>query len=261
MRIVKTLIGFMWLALWATDALAQGKIITWATNPRYPPYDWAVNKSVYEGACMHLLDLVIPKEYTLRPVMVPWARAQLMAQEGSIDLLVNLRITPERAEWMTFSQNPTFQNPIAIFMRKEKAIVFKSWEELLPLIGGVTVGDAFGNGFDEYLKDKLKVETVANAVNNFRKLDLGRIDYVVTGYYMGMAMTRSAGIQDKIAALRPFVSNQPIHLGFSKRSPHAALLPEIDRRLAQLTRDGTLTRILEEHLREAQKIPISVFAE
>ena len=184
-----------------------------------------------------------------------------MAQQGSIDLLVNLRITPERSQWLTFSQNPTFPNPIAIFMREDKAIPLKTWEELVPLVGGITIGDAFGNGFDEYLKDRLKTEPISNAANNFRKLDLGRIDYFVTGYYMGLAMIRSAGMQDRIVALKPFVSNQPIHLGFSKHSPHTALLPEIDRRLAQLAKDGTLNRILESHVQEAHKIPFSAFYE
>lgn len=261
MRIVRSFIGTLLIALCELDATAQEKIITWATNPRYPPYDWSVNKSSYEGACTHLLELVIPKGYTLHPVVVPWARAQMMAQEGSIDLLVNVRITPERAGWLEFSRNPTFPNPIAVFMRKGKTIPLKTWDELVPLVGGIAIGDAFGNGFDEYLKAHLKVEPVANAVSNFKKLDLGRIDYVVTGYYMGMAMLHSAGMQDRITALQPFISNQPIHLGFSKRSPHVALLPEIDARLAQLAKNGTLNRILDEHLQEARKIPLSVFAE
>ncbi len=261
MRIASALIGIMWVVLGALDAVAQEKIITWATNPRYPPYDWAINKSDYEGACTHLLELIIPDGYTLQPIVVPWARAQLMAQQGSIDLLVNLRITPERSQWLTFSQNPTFPNPIAIFMREDKAIPLKTWEELVPLVGGITIGDAFGNGFDEYLKDRLKTEPISNAANNFRKLDLGRIDYFVTGYYMGLAMIRSAGMQDRIVALKPFVSNQPIHLGFSKHSPHTALLPEIDRRLAQLAKDGTLNRILESHVQEAHKIPFSALYE
>lgn len=240
---------------------AEDKVILWATNPKYPPYDWSVNGTQYEGACTHLLELVIPKEYTLRPVMVPWARAQKMAEEGSIDLLVNLRITPERSTWLEFSKNPTFGNPIAVFVRRDKNIPFKSWNELKPLTGGVTIGDAFGNGFDEFLKSNLKVEATTSPFNNFRKLDSGRIDYFVTGYYMGMAMLNSAELKDRIVALRPFVSDQAIHLGFSKRSPYRTLLPEIDHRLAQLAADGTLTKILNEHISEAARIPISVFAD
>ena len=242
-------------------ACGQEKILTWATNPKYPPYDWSHEESHYDGACAVLLPLIIPKGYTLRPAMVPWPRAQRMAQEGSIDLLVNLRITPERTEWLEFSKNPTFPNPIAVFMLKDKTIPFKSWEELKALQGGITIGDAFGNGFDDYLKENLKTDAIPNAYSNFRKLELGRIDYFVTGYYMGMTWLNNTGKQDKIVALKPFISNQPIHLGFSKRSPYVSLLPEIDRRLAQLAADGTLERILHEQIREASRIPASVFAD
>ncbi len=247
--------------LQALNAFAEDRVITWATNPKYPPFDWSVNNSEYEGACTHLLSLIIPAGYTLRPIMVPWVRAQKMAAEGNIDLLVNLRITPERSEWLEFSKNPTFSNPIAVFMRRNKTIPLKSWDELKPLKGGATLGDAFGNGFDEYLRANLNVETIPNAYGNFRKLNYGRIDYFVTGYYMGMAWLSSAGMQDQIVALKPFISDNPIHLGFSKRSPHVILLPEIDRKLAQLAADGTLNKILNDHLKEASKIPISVFSD
>lgn len=241
--------------------LAEEKVITWATNPKYPPYDWSIDNSHYEGACIPLLSLVIPKGYTLRPIMVPWIRAQKMAEEGSIDLLVNLRITPERSAWLEFSKNPTFSNPIAVFMRKDKTIPFGSWEELKPLKGGVTIGDAFGGGFDEYRKANLQIDAIPSAYGNFRKLDAGRIDYFVTGYFMGTAWLASTGLQDRIVALRPFISDRPIHLGFSKRSTHVTLLPEIDRRLAQLAADGTLNRILADSLKEASRIPATAFSE
>lgn len=248
------------VCLWFSFAAqAQEKVITWASNPKYPPYDWSHEENHYDGAAAVLLPLIIPEGYTLRPVMVPWARAQRMAQEGYIDLLVNLRITPERSAWLQFSKNPTFPNPIAVFMRKDNAVPFESWDELKSLRGGVTIGDAFGNGFDAYLKANLKVEAIPNAYSNFRKLESGRIDYFVTGYYMGMTWLVNANKQEVIVPLKPFISNHSIHLGFSRRSPHVALLPEIDRKLAQLAADGTLARILNEQILAAARIPAEVF--
>jgi polar amino acid transport system substrate-binding protein len=85
--------------------------------------------------------------------------------------------TPERSQWLKFSIHPTLYNPITVFMRKENVIPFKSWDELKPLRGGVTSGDSFGNGFDEYLKENLKVEVISNMSGNFLKLNSERIDY------------------------------------------------------------------------------------
>lgn len=42
------------------------------------------------------MKLVIPKEYKLIPRVIPWVRAQNDARPRNIDLLVNLRITPEK---------------------------------------------------------------------------------------------------------------------------------------------------------------------
>lgn len=257
----RTLAGVFLLAVCTAASWAQDKVISWATNPQYPPYDWAVSDSEYGGAAPALLALLAPKGYVFRPVVVPWARAQEMARRGEIDLLVNLRITPERSAWLQFSNNPTFYNPIVVFMRKAEALPLKSWDELKPLRGGVTIGDAFGNGFDEFLKQQLKVDAIPNMSGNFRKLESGRIDYFVSGYYMGMAWLAQAGWQDRIVALTPPISKNYIHLGFSKRSPHLDLLPAIDRKLAQLGADGTLDRLLQEQAAQFAQKPQLAFPE
>ena len=243
------------------NLFAQDKIITWATNPQYPPYDWAISDTEYAGACIDLLALVIPKDYALRPVMVPWARAQEMAKRGEIDLLVNIRITPERETWLKFSSYPTFINPISVFMRKEKVIPFKSWNELKKLHGGATLGDTFGNGFDEYIKENLTIDFIPNMSGNFQKLNSGRIDYFVTGRYMGLAWLSKSNIQNRIAVLNPPISENSIHLGFSKLSPHLDVLPEINKNLAKYGADGTLNRLLDVHLIKFKEVAKPEFYE
>jgi polar amino acid transport system substrate-binding protein len=77
-------------------AIAHENVITWATNPNYPPYSWSVSDAEYTGACIELLSMIAPKGYVFKAVVVPWARAQAMAEEGRIDMLINIRKTPER---------------------------------------------------------------------------------------------------------------------------------------------------------------------
>ena len=36
-------------------ANAQDNVIRWATNPNYPPYDWAIDEQHYAGAASELL--------------------------------------------------------------------------------------------------------------------------------------------------------------------------------------------------------------
>lgn len=239
----------------------EDSIITWATNPQYPPYDWAENESdsSYQGAGVELLTQIIPKGYKLKAVMVSWKRAQEMAKEGKLDLLVNLRKTPERSSWLEFSSSPTFYNPIVIFMKKEKAIPLKSWNELIPLMGGTSLGDTYGNGFDEFLSKKLKTESSPSMVNNFNKLATGRIDYFVSGYYMGMAWLSANGMTRDIVALTPPISNNSIYLGFSKKSKFTSLLPEMNTKLTKLNQNGTLHRLLDKYLKKFTTMSLKVF--
>ena len=237
----------------------ENNTITWATNPQYPPYDWSVGNQEYVGAGPELLSQIIPKGYKLKAVMVPWKRAQEMARTGEIDILVNLRITPERSTWLEFSKNPTFYNPIVVFMLKEKLIPFKSWDELKPLRGGTALGDTYGNGFDEYLAANLKTESASSMVENFKKLTSNRIDYFVSGYYTGMAWVSSAKLSDNIVALTPPVSNNFINLGFSKKSKYLYLLPEMDKKLAELQTNGSSNSLLQKYLDQFSTIQLKDF--
>ncbi len=202
------------------------------------------------------LRLAAPPGYTFEAVQVPWKRAQELAKIGKIDLLVNLRITPERQEWLKFSGNPTFLNPIAVFMLENRAFPLRSWDLLKPLLGGVSLGDTFGNGFDEYLRANLKVESALSMVENFRKLDAGRIDYFVTGLNTGLAWLAAVPLPHKVVALSPSISNEAIHLGISALSPHGDLLVDLDRRLAQLRSDGQLEKILTRNLEKYTVNPV-----
>ncbi|MEI8093255.1 MAG: transporter substrate-binding domain-containing protein [Spirochaetales bacterium] len=239
--------------------MAQEKVITWATNPQYPPYDWVNADGTYDGAAAELVTLLTPKGYTLEPVLVPWKRAQELAKVGKLDLLVNFRITPEREEWLQFSTNPTFPNPVAVFVRDDKKLSLISWDVLKPLTGGVSLGDTFGNGFDAYLKQNLSYSVAPSMIENFKMLDAGRIDWFVSGANMGLAWLSISKLAHPIVALTPYISNDSIHLGMSRLSPHLGVLAEIDKKLAQLKADGTLDRLLQKYQKRFTSAPGTVF--
>ena len=221
----------------------------YATNPQYPPYDWEENGR-YVGASIDLLQRVMPKDIRLEAVMVPWKRAHLLAQQGKVDLLVSLRITPEREKYLLFTTHRAFSNPIVVFMRKDKALAqLESWAALKPYYGGLSLGDTFGNGFDEYWPKELRMEYAPTMIENFEKLDLGRIDYFVTRYYLGQYYLRDHQPQHQpVVALSPPISQNDIHFGFSRLSPCAALVTEVSRRLRDADRQGIPEQLLQSWL-------------
>jgi len=232
----------------AVSLPAEQPVLKYSTNPYYPPYDWGVGDTGFDGASIELLSLVLPPSIRVEAVPVPWKRALSMAAAGEIDLLLSLRITPERSAYLDFAAHRAFPNPIAVFVRRGSPISVKDWANLAPFTGGVSLGDTFGGGFDEYLRDHLSVESAPTMIENFRKLRAGRIDYFVSGYYMGQSYLAAAGLDAEIVALHPFVSNLDIHFAFSKKSPWTKLLPQVSAALAELDRKGALESILQKHL-------------
>ncbi len=224
---------------------AQTITVTWATNPAYPPYDWSTDGKTYQGAVVMLMSQFKISGVQFLPEVLPWRRAQEMARDGSLDLLVNIRDTPEREGWLVFAHNPTFPNPIAVFMRKTDALPSTwTWNDLILLRGGIAAGDQFGSPFDEFLSSHLRVETAPTVVQNFMKLKMKHIDYYVTGLYLGEYWMKTTQQSSYFVTLSPPVSHQDITLAFSKKSPYLDLLPLLDQKLAELQREGSLTEFL-----------------
>jgi polar amino acid transport system substrate-binding protein len=240
------------LPLFAADrvAIPSGcRTLIYSTNPQYPPYDWETESHLFDGASIELLNLVTPPGVSLKPALYPWKRSMHLAAKGEIDLLVSIRITPERSKYLDFTSHRAFPNPIVIFTRKGNMTGYQNWKDLAKLRGGVSVGDTFGGGFDEYRRKELSVEEAPSMRENFRKLDSGRIDYFITSLYAGQAYLAKNPPQHEIVHLDPPISNQNIHFGFSKKSACAPLVEYMSARLSELDAKGVPKKLLEKYLR------------
>ncbi len=244
------------LQLSSLQAGESVRALVYSCNPMYPPYHWSEDNQVFEGASVELMRLVLPAGVEAKPVVYPWKRSLMLAAEGKIDLLLSLRITPERSETLLFTRHRAFPNPIVVFVRKAAAFKFSSREDLKGLRGGISLGDTFGGGFDEYWRAELDVEQAPTMLENFRKLQAGRIDYFVSGYYLGLAHISRHHLEEEIVALEPPLSNHGIHFAFSKASPACRLMEGVDRRLEELDREGVPERLLQKHLQRFRTVPL-----
>lgn len=233
----------------------QCQELVYSANPSYPPYHWVGEDGRLEGASIDLLKMVAPQGLVLKPVVLPWKRALALAEQGGVDLLLSLRNTPERAKFLKFTSARAFPNPVVVFIRGDRSFPFASWADLKGRRGGISLGDTFGNGFDEYWRAELSIEEAKNMEANFEKLEAGRIDYFVTSKYVGEAYSASRPLKHGIVQLGKPVSNQDIHFGFSRRSPCADLAEQMDRKLRELDKKGVLEQLLRAHLRRLKEKP------
>lgn len=227
---------------------AECKKVVISADSDYPPLHWYDGKRLtgasIEIAVTALQALDIPFEVRYAG---PFHQVLRGAQNGEIDMISSLKDTPERREFLAFASVPLFANPIALFVPRERSFSYAGWHDLIGKKGGITQGNQFGNGFDDFLKKNLTIETQQKVHMSFTKLELGQIDYVVTGYYSGLAYLASVGQQNKFMALKPFVTQTDNFIAFARQSPCAVHLKDLNRQLERMHKSGALKAILDKH--------------
>jgi len=229
-------------------------------DPAYPPLHWYDGKNL-QGASIEIAkrvldDLKIP--YEVRYVG-PFPRVMLMAERGEVDMVATLKKTPEREQFLLFPRTAAFSNPVAVFASRKHVFVFHDRRDLVGLRGGITSGNLFGDGLDEYLRKSLTFEEANSPQNNFDKLNLGRIDYFITGFYAGMAYLLERGDEEKFVALTPYVAETPNFIALARNGHCAEKLGMIDERLAVLKKNGVIDELIRQSIQTWKARP--VFAE
>lgn len=252
-----TLTGALLLAGAAVGAQADCKRLILAADPDYPPLHW------YDGETMHGASIAIAKHvlddlkipYEVRYVG-PFPRVMVAAERGDIDMVATLKKTPEREAFLLYPKTPALANPVAVFAARARPFAFMSRSDLVGLKGGITRGNVFGDGFDDYLKQHLDVEPANSPENNFSKLGAGRLDYFITGFYTGMAYLLKRGDEERFAALSPFLVDTPNYVVLTRNGHCADKLEAIDQRLAQLKKSGELDKLVRQAFAQWKARPV-----
>ncbi len=223
--------------------------LVFSANPNYPPFHWS-DRGVLQGASIELTQRIF-KELGVSAearYLGPWSRVLRAAETGQIDLIPALKITPEREAFLQFTAARFSANPMAVFVRADQRFEYSGWNDLIGRGGLVARGDRFGEGFDEFLRDKLTVVTSNSMEDGFANLVRRRGDYFVTSYFAGRAYLAGKGQDASIVALTPVLNQGPVHHGFVRSSPCRALAEQVSDKLRAYEADGTTERLLGKYL-------------
>jgi len=222
------------LAVIAGAASAQAadacrKVVV-SADPEFPPLAWYDGKTL-RGASVDVVLTVLrgmKLPYELR-YAGPFLRLLHSAEIGQVDIITELKRTPEREAYLAYAETPIFQNPTSVFVRAGEGIKgFSGRESLRGLAGGVTRGTRFGGGLDEYVAEHLKVEEGPGIKENFSKLEAHRFDYFISPHYPAMTYLVTSGQESQFEVLKPFVAEANVYVGWSRKSPCLDRLKEFD---------------------------------
>jgi len=216
----------------------------------YSPLHWYDGKSL-NGASIEIATTAL--KAIQAPFLVrfvgPLERVLQAGKDGDVDLIASLRPTPERMKYLEFNKAPVFANPPTLYVAKGHEFIYSGWNDLIGRRGGMTAGNQFGGGFDDFMKKNLTIEVAQKTYMNFKKLELGRIDYFIAGYYNAEGYLLKSRQQSKFVALKPAVANTFSTIAFSKRSPCLKYQQALDTQIGIMRDQGVLDEILERNIR------------
>jgi polar amino acid transport system substrate-binding protein len=224
--------------------------ITATGHPQYPAIAYKDGDNI-AGAAPTLVEAVaknlnIPLE---SKYMGTWVDAQAAARDGKADMIFGIYYNDQRATYLDYVQPAFIFDPVVVFVAKGKEFPFKGQDDLIGKKGVTNQGESYGTEFDAFIKDKLDVARADGIDEAFKMLLAGQADYLIAGYYPGLAEAAKAGIKDQIVALDPGLLSAEMFVAFSKKSPCRSLAAQFGDGITQMTTDGSFNTILTDTIK------------
>jgi polar amino acid transport system substrate-binding protein len=229
----------------ATFAADECTKITATGHPQYPVVAYKDGDNIV-GAAPTLVETIakqinVPLE---SKYMGTWEEAQQAAFDGKADIIFGIYYNDERAKYLDYVQPAFTFDDVAVFVAKGKEFAFADKNDLIGKKGVTNQGESYGTDFDAFMKDKLDVTRSAGIDAGFQALLDGKADYLIAGYYPGVAEAAKEGLKDKVVALNQALLSQEMFVAFSKKSPCRSLASKFGQGITELTTDDSFDKML-----------------
>lgn len=207
-------------------------------NGEWAPYQ---SKSLKQGGFITQIvrEAFEAEGYTVEFDYMPWKRGFEEAKAGNYDGSLIWSKNPDREQHFLYS-NPVITLSTALFQQTSKPVTWSNREDLSSLkIGGVT---GYAYGIEDLEKaGTVKIQRIASAENNYKKLKAGRLDVVLEDMDVGMETVTKLGLTGAIEPNAKMLTERDYFVIISKNSPRSQeLLDAFNRGLAKLEAEGKL---------------------
>ncbi|WP_197528785.1 substrate-binding periplasmic protein [Maridesulfovibrio salexigens] len=251
-QLLTIILTILLLIATAASSLAQ-KVIVPVSH--YPPWRIVNNSNDINGINIDITNALLQKlDLEATYIIRPWKRAQRMMKKGTADLMSGLLKHEDREQYMVFLEPPyKTHSSKAFYVLKDRSIKLTSYDDLYKYRIGVTLGTKFFPKFDH--DNALKKDMGKDATNNFRKLEVGRIDTLILTETVGDYLRYKLGYQDTVEKA-DYVYRKPLAVYFavSKRSPLAQRVPELNAALKTMVETGEVQDIIDRFLAKYQTV-------
>jgi ABC-type amino acid transport substrate-binding protein len=230
----------------ADSALAEITTKLTCASTAFEPYVIEKDQRIY-GVDVEVVQAVGKRMgIDIEFVMIPWKRLEQEVKFGNATCVAAYFRTPEREEYMDFSNVPLHITAYTLFTHREKfpAMTFadiKGWSV------GVNRGFKTTTDFEAAVYEKRILQVELNSTDQgFDMLHLNRLDAVLTNLHVGQYLTR-VKYPGKFVPLQPSLSSTPAYFVFSKKANLSHMIPVFDEYLMQVMIDGTYKQIFDNY--------------
>lgn len=185
---------------------------------------------------------------------LPWARALLQLENGSLDILTGVYQNPERQRFAYFSSVPII-SPNILFVRSSEIEKWK-FDKLSDILEtnfklGTQINVSYSSEYDELIKNPKFIKnktSVSNRISLWKMLATSRIDGVIADELTGLIELKELGFENSIERSKLIVSESPAFSAFSKKSVNLDFVREYDLVLGSLIKDGTYKKIIHKYV-------------
>ncbi len=160
--------------------------------------------------------------------------------------LIGIYKNEERLKIFDYS-DAIYPNKIMVYVQKGKSFIFTNPNDLAGKNIGIMSGWTYGDIFDQdKAGGKITTEEVANDVDNFQKLALGRVNCIFAESTIADQIIRDQNYADKVEVRSTPVIVFDAYVVFAKTRNQADPLKTFNATLAAMKQDGSYAKLISD---------------
>ena len=216
-----------------------------------PPFLMEIDDVSITGIdAMLVYEVLVRMDCSIVLQKMPWARALLSLEDGSIDIVTGAYRRPDREAYASFS-DPYLVSPNLLYVRSAEVDrwQFKTLEEISDhdFLLGAQINVSYSEEFDHIkpsLVNKDRLVEASSRSSLWRMLAAGRVDGVIADQMTAQYELRKLGLDDRISNSGLKVSLDPVHIMFSKKTTSLEWIQHFNEKMKEVWSDGTAERLI-----------------
>ena len=251
MKYIKIIMLFVFLTVFAAKSNAELNSIDIICD-EWPPYQVVENNQL-KGFSTRVVKIVFKRmKVDIKSIKVyPWIRAMIMIEKGKADALFSANYTKDRTKFAFYPGEKKVDSPWVMWVREEDDLKFESFDDLSGKKIGIVRGYSYTSDFWVFLKEHNNYDEIANDELNFRKLNVGRVDFIPAELGNGSHLVKKLGFNKIIPLKKNPLKSDSLYIIFSKKNVSKSFVDKFSKELKQFKQEALYTSLYNEYFKSS----------